>query len=176
MTNLQVRQAQKEDIDTVRSILLATAKWLNEKGSTQWRGLLEGKDVHDTPKAIERGEVYLAELEGKPAGMFVLWDKQTEWDKGLWGEESTGEYYYLHRITVERSFHGKGLGKELVKAAISVAKEDGKKEVRLDCIEANKYLNQFYPSCGFEFVKTVYDHDGAAEAKDFNLYRKELRS
>lgn len=173
-TELNVRQAQLEDYETIRSILIGTAQWLNEKGSSQWKGLLDGEDVHDTPKAIERGEVYLAEKEDQPVGMFVLWDKQTDWDRGLWGEENTGYYYYLHRITVERRYHGQGLGRKIIKEALNVAKEHKKKEVRLDCIAANEYLNQFYPSCGFEFVRTVYDHEGAAEAKDFSLYKKKV--
>lgn len=172
--NLKVRQASPEDLETIRSILVGTAKWLNEKGSSQWKGLLTGEDVHDTPKAIERGEVYLAEETDETIGIFVLWDTQTEWDKGLWGEEETKDYYYLHRITVDRRHRGKGYGKNLVELAVEVARADEKKEVRLDCIESNAYLNTFYPSCGFEFVQTVYDHEGAAEAKDFNLYRKKL--
>lgn len=171
---LSVRQAQPSDYTVIQDMLIETAKWLNKKGSTQWKGLLNGNDTHDTPKAIERGEVYIAEKKGQPAGMFVLWDKQTEWDKGLWGEENTEKYYYLHRITVEKNHHGQGIGKKLIEAAVNVAKEDKKEQVRLDCIAANEYLNQFYPSCGFKFVKTVYDHEGAEEAKDFNLYKRML--
>lgn len=172
--NLLVRQANPEDYEKIREMLIGTAEWLKEKGSTQWKGLLNGKDVHDTPKAIERGEVYLAEIDKKPAGMFVLWDEQSEWDKGLWGKDSSKDHYYLHRITVARSFHGMGLGIDLVKAAIEIARKENKKQLRLDCIATNNFLNQFYPSCGFTFIKTVYNHPGADEASDFNLYKISL--
>lgn len=169
-----VKQAESSDYETVQTILVETAKWLNKKGSSQWKGLLEGNDVHDTAEAIERGEVYLAKESEEIVGMFILWDEQTEWDKGLWGEENTKEYYYLHRITIEKNHHGKGLGSKLVNTAIAVAQKDGKREVRLDCIQRNEYLNQFYRRCNFKFVKTVFNHEGAAEAKDFNLYKKPI--
>lgn len=168
--DLIVKQAKAEDYEAVWSILVETAEWLKQKGSVQWSGLLDGEDVHNTPEAIERGEVYLAEIDNQPAGMFVLWEKQSEWDKELWGEERTKKYYYLHRITSARSFHGKGVGQQLIAAAKKVAKDDGKEKIRLDCIADNKHLNTFYSENGFKYCTTIQDFKSGDYLFDFNLY------
>lgn len=167
---LVVRQAKAEDYDSIWSILVETAEWLKEKGSVQWSGLLDGEDVHNTPEAIERGEVYLAEIDNQPAGMFVLWEEQSHWDKELWGEEHTRKYYYLHRITSGRSFHGQGVGQQLMEAAKKVAKEKGKEKIRLDCIADNQHLNDFYSSNKFKYYDTVREFKSGDYLFDFNLY------
>lgn len=170
--NIEVHKATKEELPIVQSILLQTAEWLKSIGSKQWNGILEGKDTHNTPAAIQRGEVYLATIEDEPAGMFVLWDHQSSWDEELWGEERTSEYMYLHRVNIVRKFSGKGIASQLLASSLEEARKEEKKAVRLDCLAANDYLNQFYSSAGFEKVGVVKDHNAGEQVADFNLYEQ----
>lgn len=173
MNNLNVRLAQLEDYKIVLKTMTDTAKWLNKKGSSQWNDLLSGKDVHNTEKAIQNNEVYLAELEGELVGMFVLWENQSEWDRTLWGEEDTNTIYYLHRVTLTQSVRGKNLGIQLVDAALKVAINNHKRKVRLDCLVDNPYLNEFYKSAGFQ-LKLADKSANEFNGNRYNLYEKKL--
>lgn len=170
--NIRVHQAKEDELPIVQDILMQTAGWLKSIGSKQWNGILEGKDHHDTPAAIQRGEVYLATVQDKPAGMFVLWDRQSEWDRELWGMDESLDYMYLHRVNIVREFAGQGVASELLAASLEIAKSKGKKAVRLDCLAANDYLNKFYAGAGFKQVGVVKEHDAGEQTADFNLYEQ----
>ncbi|WP_277631023.1 GNAT family N-acetyltransferase [Atopococcus tabaci] len=167
-----VHQAKEEELPIVQDILMQTAGWLKSIGSKQWNGILEGKDHHDTPAAIRRGEVYLATVQGRPAGMFVLWDRQSEWDGELWGIDESQDYMYLHRVNIVREFAGQGVASKMLAASLEIAKDKGKKAVRLDCLASNDYLNKFYAGAGFAQVGVAKDHDAGEQTADFNLYEQ----
>ena len=166
---INVKQAKEEK--AVQSLLFQAAKWLQSKGSPQWQGIVKGIDNHDTPSAIARGEVYIAEIKEKPVGMFILWDHQSEWDEKLWGKDKTNNWLYLHRLTIDRSFSGTGLSTDLIEAAKKIGKLKNKQGIRLDCMADKAYLNQLYQTNQFELLKTVYQHDAGEQIADFNLYQ-----
>lgn len=169
---INVKQAKEEKV--VQALLLQAAQWLQSKGSLQWKGILEGIDNHDTPSAIERGEVYIAEIKKEPVGIFILWDHQSEWDEKLWGKDKTSDWLYLHRLTIDRSFSGKGLSSDLIEAAKEIGELKNKKGIRLDCMANKTYLNQLYQRNQFELLETVYQHDAGEQVADFNLYQFNL--
>lgn len=170
MKDILIKEATVEDVSTIKGILYDTAVWLNKKGSTQWAGLLKGEDVHNIQKAIEKKEVFLAYNKNEVIGTFALWDKQTQWDIDLWGPEKHSNYYYLHRIAVDRNCQGKSKGSILIEGAKKNAVNNHKKGIRLDCIASNDRLNSFYLNNDFQFVKTIKDYDNGEGLQDYNLY------
>ncbi|WP_068613434.1 GNAT family N-acetyltransferase [Paenibacillus tuaregi] len=160
--------AEIGDAEAVQGLMLATARWLHSKGSTQWGGLLKGHDDHNVPAAIDRGEVILFRNreDGKLAGMVLLQQQPSAWDRELWelGPEAAEDYnnpdhqgdpgtsIYLHRLMVNRSYAGTGLGRSILAWVETGAAYDGKDRIRLDCIAHNESLNLFYPSCGYTYV------------------------
>lgn len=170
LTDIEIKTATSEDAEEIKALLYETAVWISKKGSSQWAGLLKGEDVHGVSSAIDRGEVYLVYLKEEFIGTLALWDKQTAWDRDLWEEDTSSDYYYLHRIAVEKSQHGKGMGKYLLKAAKILGKDNNKLGIRLDCIADKPYLNKFYSSNGFTFVKTIKDYDNGEGLQNYNLY------
>lgn len=171
LSDLEIKTATSEDAEEIKSLLYDTAVWISKKGSSQWAGLLKGEDVHGVSSAIDRGEVFLVYLKKTLIGTLALWDKQTAWDRDLWGENTSNDYYYLHRIAVERNQHGKNNGKYLLEAAKKMSDNHQKTGIRLDCIADKPYLNKFYRSNGFTFVNTVKDYDNGEGLQDYNLYQ-----
>ncbi|MCP4090922.1 MAG: GNAT family N-acetyltransferase, partial [Gammaproteobacteria bacterium] len=166
--------ATAEDLSTIKGILYETAVWLSKKGSTQWAGLLKGEDVHNVQQAIEKKEVFLAYSHNEVIGTFALWDKQTKWDIDLWGLENHEDFYYLHRIAVDRTKKEGKKGYNLIEGAKEIARHNQKKGIRLDCIATNNQLNSFYNAHGFTFVKTIKDYDNGEGLQDYNLYQWEI--
>lgn len=165
--DINVYQAKPEDTEAVLQLLIQTAEWLKSKGSTQWSGLLKGEDSHQTPEAIKRGEVYLFRQGNRLAGMVMLMQQASAWDRELWGEEGHEQSIYLHRLNINREVAGKNLGEAIVDWAGSGIHFEGKDRIRLDCIANNPKLNAFYLSCG-------YEHKGLSSNAmgEFNLYEK----
>ena len=170
MSESIVIEAQLEDVDLVKSLLYDTAKWLSEKGSTQWAGLLKGEDVHNIEGAIKRKEVFLVYKSDKLIGTFALWSRQTEWDRDFWGVDEAEDILYLHRLALTKDEHGNNSGSLLLDKAKEVAVSKNKKGLRLDCIASNKFLNQYYKNNGFELVGAVDQYDNGVDLKDYHLY------
>ncbi|WP_127530449.1 GNAT family N-acetyltransferase [Paenibacillus kobensis] len=149
-----IKVSQAEEIDTadVMSLLIQTAEWLRSKGSTQWSALLNGEDHHNTARSIARGDVYLFKEKAALAGIVTLLRDPSEWDIRLWGESGHDGAVYLHRLAINRAYGGRQLGKHMLKWVHSGIHFDGRDRIRLDCIETNPQLNQFYKDCGYEYV------------------------
>ncbi|OJF91011.1 N-acetyltransferase [Alkalibacterium sp. 20] len=170
MGDAKVVQAQLEDLNKVKTLLFETAKWLNDKGSTQWAGLLKGEDVHNIQEAIKRKEVYLVYHSDFLVGTFALWSKQTAWDEDFWGRDSTNDVLYLHRLALSEGEHGKNTGNLLLDKAKEVARLEKKSGLRLDCVASNRYLNAFYKNNEFNQVGSVEQYDNGEDLQDYHLY------
>ncbi len=92
--------------------------------------------------------VYVAEVEGKIAGYIVLWILPPEG--------------YIANVAVSPDYQGKGVGKALLKKAISVCEEEGVNSICLEVRRSNQTAISLYKKFGFEVVgirKAMY-HDG----------------
>ena len=170
MEKIKVELAQLKDLIIVKILLTDTARWLNSKGSTQWAGLLKGEDVHNIEDAISRQEVFLAYRFNKIVGIFTLWSEQSIWDKDLWGEDNSKEFFYLHRLALATTEHGKGTGRILIDKAKNIALLENKKGLRLDCVASNSYLNKFYKNNNFSFQKVVENYYNGEDYQDYHLF------
>lgn len=169
--NIKIHQAEFKDLELVRRLLQETALWLRSIGSTQWSDILEGRDNHNILQAVKNGEVYYATIDKQPAGMFLLWASQSEWDAGLWGNEAAGEWFYLHRLMIRRQYAGTSFARRLLESAKEIAGNKQKKGIRLDCMAERDYLNYLYTQAGFVLIKNVKEWDIGNETADFNLYQ-----
>lgn len=68
-------------------------------------------------------------------------------------EEADEEDFYIDTISVSPPFRGKGIGTELLQAAIAFAAEKGFKMVSLNVEENNNKAKQLYERFGFIFKK-----------------------
>ncbi|MGO4548319.1 GNAT family N-acetyltransferase [Paenibacillus sp. 2TAB23] len=163
--DIEVFRARPEDTEAVLQLLVQTAEWLRSKGSRQWSGLLQGEDSHQTPEAIKRGEVYLFMQGSMLAGIVMLMQKESAWDRELWGAEGHESAIYLHRLAINREAAGKNVGEAIVRWAASGIVFEGKDRIRLDCIANNAKLNAFYLNCGYAYKGTAVNAMG-----EFNKY------
>ncbi|MEH7226788.1 GNAT family N-acetyltransferase [Bacillus sp. JJ1566] len=93
---------------------------------------------------LQRGKCYVFEKDGQIIGVYVL----------LPTRPGTVE---LVNIAVKRNHHGKGLGKQLVRNAIEVAKSTGYRTIEVGT--GNSSINQLalYQKCGFRVTGVDVD-------------------
>ena len=142
--HLVVRQARPADLDAVVSMLEEAARWMVRQGIEGWTP--DGFSRERIAVIIESGEMYLAVLEGRPAGTFAL-----QWsDRETWGDipDDAG---YVHGLAIRREFAGAGLGREMLGRAEQIAYRSQKEYLRLDCVADNEALNEYYRLAGFAY-------------------------
>jgi GNAT superfamily N-acetyltransferase len=78
-------------------------------------------------------------------------------DELIWGKEKDDEpSVYLHRITINPEFKGKGMMRIIKEWAEEHARQKKKKFVRMDTWGNNENLRTYYVSCGFNYIGQQY--------------------
>jgi hypothetical protein len=142
---LSIRQAKKQDTDTVAEILTTAARWLDERGMAMWREdeLLPARIAEE----VNSGLFFLAECNREAAGTIRF---QLE-DKLFWPDIPQHDSAFIHRLAVRRKFAGGEVSSALLLWSISRTHSIGRRYLRVDC-EAFRYkLRAIYERIGFRF-------------------------
>jgi GNAT superfamily N-acetyltransferase len=154
--DLDLRLATTADLDVVVDILRDAARWLADRGIEQWPS--DGFPAHTIAERIDRGETYLAEIDGMPVATVSI-----DWaDPGMWGliQGNDGLAAYAHRMAVRRAWAGQRLGEQLLDFVRRKARDAGRPLVRLDCVTANRALCRYYEARGWTHVRDITDEIG----------------
>ncbi|RDU37750.1 hypothetical protein DRW41_07955 [Neobacillus piezotolerans] len=123
---------------------------LQRKGIQQWDYPWREDIVKE---AIDRREVYTAELNGTIVGAF--WIGRAGHFSGLRVEEGS---QYLSKIAILPNYQGHGFGRGIVSFACTLAKTAGK-PMYLDCWAGNHKLREFYTGCDLEYIGDFPEED-----------------
>ncbi|EUJ36007.1 GNAT family acetyltransferase [Brochothrix thermosphacta DSM 20171 = FSL F6-1036] len=146
------RWATPDDYHSVWNLLLQKAKAFKESGSSQWSALLDGVDSHNTKYRITNNEVMVYEYNSQIIGAVILLHEQSTWDTKLWGKDKA-KVFYIHRLMVSNEFNGMNLGSHMLKHIEEIAESLSISSLRLDYLNSNKFLKQFYTINGFTVKK-----------------------
>ena len=150
---MKVRAAGPQDVELV-------ARMLDEAG--EWPRPFPREELDER---IERGELFVVDLDGEPAATFtLLWD-----DPSFWGDQPP-EAAYLHKLAVLPPFRGRGLGARIVEWAERRTAAASRGYLRLDCKRDNPGIRGWYERLGFEHRGDV-DHPRFEAA----LYERTIR-
>jgi GNAT superfamily N-acetyltransferase len=150
-------------VAAVATLLDEATGWVGERGYEQWP-LPFPRD--ELAAGIERGEVYVAELDGDAvATVTLLWD-----DPIYWGARPP-DAAYVHKLAVSRACAGRRIGQNLVEWADSTAAAAGRQFLRLDCLRDNPGIRAYYERLGFE-------HRGDLEVngRGMSIYERPVHS
>lgn len=129
------------------SIIAARCRWFAQKGITQWGDFyLELFPLSFFEEQARLGQLYLLWEEERLLGGCVL----LESDPDHW-EEDDAPALYVHNFATDPAVSGAGA--EILDRCQQLARQRGKRWLRLDCAASNPALNQYYESRGFAFVR-----------------------
>ncbi|MFF3731825.1 GNAT family N-acetyltransferase [Streptomyces sp. NPDC002476] len=154
-----VLPAKPEDVPRLVRFRVDTAAWLTSLGTDQWSTPFPAEHV---AASVNAGEVFLVkEREEGEAVATVTLDHNIDpeiWD--LWTPEEREEpALYVHKLTVDRRYGGRGLGGRLLDWAGDRAARQGARWLRLDAWTSNVRLHRYYLQQGFRHVRTTADPD-----------------
>jgi protein-tyrosine phosphatase len=139
---LTITRATADEVDTAVAVEESATSWLRSRGIEPGDPPRPLRDI--IAECVDRGEVYLAKRDGVAAGKIIL---QSE-DDGVWAD-LPGDAVYVHGFMVHRAFGGQGVGLAMLRWAETVAANQCKPLLRLDCDGANPELRAYYERAGF---------------------------
>lgn len=171
---MNIRKATPEEFSAVREFYHKMTDWLETaEYGPGWK-----KDIYPSPEdlmqALKNGELWVCDTDGGYiASMILNSSSQEEYSLVEWGVNACGnEVLLIHALGVAPEYHGKGVSKMMVEHAISLAKSEGKKAMRLDVLDGNLPAERLYPKFDFKLVATLemfYEDTGLTLYKLYEL-------
>ena len=169
---LKVRQAVWEDIPAVVELYDGVIDLFQaQTGNMGWR-----KGVYPTEadfrRAVRAGTLYVGEADGAlAAGMVITQGTDESYGDPPWRVSAPDEETaVIHTLGVSPARTGQGLALGMIEGAVSLAREQGWKALRLDVLEENEPAHRLYRRAGFTYIATKkiwYESTGLAS---FLLY------
>jgi 8-oxo-dGTP diphosphatase len=141
-TTAEVVLAEPGDIDAVLHLRDEAAAWMVDRGLNQWA-------PGDFPREfvqvrVDSGQVFVMRRRGRAlATVTITWS-----DELVWGEPSA-DAGYVHMLAVSSALRGSGAGGWLLDWAEGHIAGHGHKRARLDCVQANPALRNWYRERGY---------------------------
>ena len=153
MQQIIFRKATIDDVIPVRQMIERRIEYLREKDiHPSWadRDYLNVFPVEYFVGAVEKGSMYVADVGGEVVACATLHDG----DFPRWEDDGLAAYY-VHNLASDPLYPG--LGGDMLAYCERVAEDTGRKALRLDSIKGNAFLENFYKTRGFMFVKKTCD-------------------
>jgi GNAT superfamily N-acetyltransferase len=131
----EIREVLVEDFDSI--FLLLKQLWPRKK-------LHKDSLMKVFSQAIDspNDEYFCAEINGRIIGFCCLTIQLSLWQEGYIG--------YINELVVDKSVRGQGIGTNLIKTAIDIAKGKGCTRIELDSSSYREEAHDFYEGMGFE--------------------------
>jgi GNAT superfamily N-acetyltransferase len=149
-----IRRATPDDLPVILEFRNERAAWLGQLGSDQWQvGITNDEFERRVHQSIEDGHTWMAvDTAGKAVGTIAI----DQWSNpGLWSDEELADAMIIHRMITPTSVAGQGIGRALLRQAVRIALQNGKRWLRLDAWTTNEGLHQYYEQAGFRHVRTA---------------------
>lgn len=148
MTDIIIREAKESDLITIREL---TLELLETMGDT------EGIDIKLIAENCQNllseanSHILVAEIEGIIVGFVNFTTRKTILHRGLSG--------LIDELIVAESYHGKGIGRQLLSIAIEKGRKLGCCEVEVSTEKTNIKAREFYIQCGFTERGELFEID-----------------
>ena len=148
MNDIVIRKAKKCDLPAIRRLL---AELIDAMDDT------ECIDMRVAPKHWEhlfrdaRSRFLVATAGGTPVGLIHFTTRQTVLHRSPSG--------MIDELVVSNEYQGKGIGTQLVLAAIETCRQLGCCEVEVSTQRRNLKARRFYRKCGFDKAEILFELD-----------------
>lgn len=142
---MNIRRVQPHETALVAEVLGSAAHVLVQRGQGLWRA----SDVSEAAIAdhVRAGMYYVANDDDGPVGVFRF---QLD-DVTYWPEIEGGSSAFLHKVAVHPRVQGHGFAQVLLAHALQLARDEGRRFLRLDCVSGRPKLRGVYERFGFQF-------------------------
>lgn len=158
---MEFRQAKISDLDQIVEIIELSKKYLKETKVDQWQdGYPEKEDLRIDIES--RNSYVLTNKDEIVATTVISLDGESTYNSIFNGEWITNEdYIVMHRVAVHDKYKGKGIFKELIKEAESLALNKGISSIKIDTHRDNISMQRAVVKNDFKKCGIIYLEDGS---------------
>lgn len=158
---MEFRQAKISDLDQIVEIIELSKKYLKETKVDQWQDGYPAKE--DLRRDIESGNSYvLTNKDEIIATTVISLEGESTYNSIFNGEWITNtEYIVMHRVAVHDKYKGKGIFKELIKEAESLALNKEIFSIKIDTHRDNISMQRAVVKNNFKRCGIIYLEDGS---------------
>lgn len=142
---MEIVNATKEDLDTLMNMYDEAIAHQKSVSNLVWKGF----DKAIVLKEIEQNRQWKIMVDGAVACVFMTAYN----DRAIWDEKDDDSAIYIHRISTNPDFRGRGFVKLITDWAIDLARSSQIDFVRLDTWQENTRLHQIYIKAGYTYVR-----------------------
>ncbi|MBE6687351.1 MAG: tRNA (guanosine(46)-N7)-methyltransferase TrmB [Ruminococcaceae bacterium] len=171
ITNLDIKKAELSHLDRIMEIVAQAQKYMHDAGFCQWDNGYPSREL--IRKDIEEGNRYIV-CEGDTvmasAGLFM--GEEPDYNEIYEGEWlNSSPYISIHRICVDNSFKGIGLGGAIVRRCEDIARKNNIRNIRCDTHEKNLAMRRMLEKNGFVYCGIIHLADGSPRV----AYQKKMK-
>lgn len=139
---IELELANLKDIKSIINILENRCVWMERNNIRQWKSnsYTVSFNVDYFKEEIEKKRVYVARVNRKVCGIFLLRDNDSLW-------QDFENAFYIHHLATDMDYNG--LGRIMIEYIKYIALNHNKTFIRLDCVKDNEKLNKYYEKLGF---------------------------
>jgi GNAT superfamily N-acetyltransferase len=148
MNDILIRRAKESDLRAIEKLL---EDLINAMDDTE--GIDTGTALENCERLLNDANSHflVAAREGTPVGFINFTVRQTILHQG--------PSALIDELVVAEEYRGKGVGRQLVQAAIEKCRRLGCSEVEVSTEKTNLKAREFYKQCGFEERGTLFEVD-----------------
>mgnify|MGYP001125526035 CR=1 FL=1 len=138
MSSILIREAKETDLSTIGELIPELIETLDDTEGIDIKQVLENcQNLLRDPNS----HLFVAEIDGVVVGFINFTTRKTVLHRGPSG--------LIDVLVVAKNYRGKGIGKQLLSAAIEKCKQLGCCEVEVSTEKVNTKAKKFYRKCGF---------------------------
>ena len=141
---MKIVNATSKDLETLMSLYEDAIAHQKAVSDLVWIGF----DKAMVLKEIEENRQWKIMIDGTVACVFMT----ARNDRAIWDEKDADAAIYIHRISTNPDFRGRGFVKLITNWAIDYAKANSIDYVRLDTWQDNARLHSIYQNAGYAYV------------------------
>ncbi|SFQ75900.1 GNAT family N-acetyltransferase [Hymenobacter arizonensis] len=149
---LVTHRAALADMPAILALVQRVVPLMHANGNFQWSADYPNEAVFTDD--IERGHLWVAELDGEVAGVAALTtDQDEEYAQADW--DVTEPALVTHRLAVDPAAQGKGIALALMEQAEKQAVAQGLQVLRVDTNSENVATQRLFPKLGYRFAGEI---------------------
>jgi len=148
MNDIAIRKAKKSDLPAIKRLL---AELVNAMNDTECIDMRVAPGVWEHLLGDARSHFLVAAAGGTSVGLIHFTTRQTVLHQSPSG--------MIDELIVTTEYQGKGIGKQLVLAAIERCRQLACCEVEVSTEQTNLKARKFYRKCGFDKTEVLFELD-----------------
>lgn len=153
---MELEKTEKSDIDEIMHIIRIAQKYFKDEGIDQWQNNYPNEKIIE--KDVDNNNSYVLRKEGKIIGTVAVFFEIEETYETIYNGQwlSLGEYAVIHRMAIDFSYRGTGLGSIFLREIEKLCRSKDIYSVKVDTHRENIPMKKLLLKNGYKECGIIY--------------------